>query len=225
MASSPSFRRRVALRFGAAFVLLPLVVLGPAGTWRWPEAWAWIGILFLAMILIVTWTLRHDPAVLERRLETHEPERRQRWIVATSTIAAIGTFLVPGLDRRFGWSDVPTPFILAADALLVLAFVLFAWVLRTNAWAGRTICVEAGQQAVEGGPYALVRHPMYVSSLLVYLATPLALGSWWGLVPAALTIPTFLVRILAEEETLVRELAGYAAYRQRVRWRLVPGVW
>lgn len=224
-APSPTLLRRLALRFVAAFVVLPAVIVAPAGTWGWPEAWIWFGILLASTLGLVGWIYRRDPAVLERRLALREPETRQRWIVAVSGLAGIATFVLPGLDRRFGWSEVPWALVLAGDAVLVGAFLLFAVVLRTNAWAGRTVRVEAGQRVIDVGPYAWVRHPMYVSSLLVFFATPVALGSWWGLVPALLTLPSFVARILAEEDTLLRELPGYADYRKKVPWRLIPWIW
>jgi protein-S-isoprenylcysteine O-methyltransferase Ste14 len=133
--------------------------------------------------------------------------------------------LIPGLDHRYGWSDVPLGTVLAADALVIAGYTLIFLVFRENSFASRVVEVVPGQRVVSTGPYAVVRHPMYLGSSIMWLATPVALGSYWAL-PFFFFIPAVLVyRILNEEEVLLRELPGYREYMQNVRYRLIPGIW
>jgi protein-S-isoprenylcysteine O-methyltransferase Ste14 len=134
-------------------------------------------------------------------------------------------FILPGLDRRFGWSDVPVPVVLAADLLVLLGYGIVVLAFRENQYASRTVQVEQGQKVIATGPYALVRHPMYLGAMLMYAASPLALGSYWALIPALVIVPILVVRIVNEEQVLERELPGYPEYRQATRYRLLPGIW
>ena len=155
----------------------------------------------------------------------HEKEPTQRRVILLSFVSTIVAFLLPGFDRRWSWSNVPLPVVVAAELIVVLGYGLFVLVLRENRYASRVIEVEQGQQVTRTGPYALVRHPMYLGVMLMYLASPLALGSYWALLPAAVIIPTLVARILNEEKVLQRELNGYREYMQVTKYRLFPGVW
>jgi len=146
-------------------------------------------------------------------------------IVRIATLCYLLVFLIPGVDRRFGWSEVPGPAVLAADGLIVLAYGLFLLVLRENRYASRVIEVEQGQHVVTTGPYAVVRHPMYVAVRAIALATPIALGSWWGVLASAPLVAVIAARIRGEDRQLVAELAGYDAYRHATKARLIPGLW
>jgi protein-S-isoprenylcysteine O-methyltransferase Ste14 len=132
---------------------------------------------------------------------------------------------LPGFDRRWGWSDVPTPIVLIASLLVLLGYGLVVRVFLENRYASRVIQVEAEQQVVSTGAYAFVRHPMYLGTAVMYLATPVALGSYWAMIPAVFVIPILVVRILNEEQVLEKELKGYLEYKQKVRYRLIPGIW
>lgn len=204
--------------FGAIFFV-------PAGTLRYWQAWAYMGVLFLPMIFTLAYLLRHDPALLERRLRAKEAASEQRWAVALSGVSILAAMLVSAFDRRLGWSHVPVPVVVVALLLVLLSYGAFFLVIRENSYASRVIEIAEGQQVISTGPYALVRHPMYTAVHVMFLATPLALGSWWGLVPAALVIPSMVLRILDEEKQLREGLPGYREYCQTVRWRLIPGVW
>jgi protein-S-isoprenylcysteine O-methyltransferase Ste14 len=133
--------------------------------------------------------------------------------------------MLPGLDKRFGWSNVPPLVVFLADGLVLFGYSLFFWVMRTNSYASRIVQVTAGQQVISTGPYAIIRHPMYFSTLLIYPFSPLALGSYWAMLPTFIIIILLVARILNEEEVLVRDLPGYAEYRQKVKYRLIPGIW
>jgi protein-S-isoprenylcysteine O-methyltransferase Ste14 len=141
------------------------------------------------------------------------------------SICFIALLVVPALDHRFGWSAVPVGGVVAGDALVVIGFCLIALVYRANTFSSATIEIAENQKVVSTGPYALVRHPMYASGILYLLGTPLALGSYWGLVPLVAMMPLLIWRLLAEERFLARNLAGYTEYQKRVRHRIVPGAW
>lgn len=218
-------RMKMLTWFFAGFIVMALFLFLPAGSlFYWP-AWVYLGVLFIPMIVVGNYFITRDPGLLERRLrarEQYEPQKRIQGI--TGILFFIG-FLIPGLDYRFGWSSVPVPLILAADAVVALGYLLVFLVFRENSYSSRIINVEAGQRVITTGPYAIIRHPMYLGVTLMFLATPLALGSWWA-VPVFLFLPVFLVfRIRNEEEVLIRELPGYAEYCRDVKYRLIPGIW
>jgi protein-S-isoprenylcysteine O-methyltransferase Ste14 len=213
------------VRLVAGIAILAAVFFLPAGTTDWWQAWAYMAILFTAVTVMFAWLLVHDPALLERRMRGVERRSEQRLVQAAGSVVYVLVFLLPGLDRRFGWSHVPAAVSVAADLLVVAGYAGFAWVLRVNSWASRLVEVQQGQRVVTAGPYALVRHPMYSAILLMFFATPVALGSWWALIPAALLAPVLALRIRHEETLLARELAGYADYVRTTRWRLLPGLW
>ena len=158
-------------------------------------------------------------------MQMREREVAQRRIITLSYLYFLVAFTLPGFDRRWGWSDVPPLVVIAADLLVMLGYAMFVLVLRENQYAARTIQVEQGQRVISSGPYALVRHPMYLGVTLMYLASPLALGSYWVLLPALLIVPILVARIINEEKVLERDLAGYREYKQIIRYRLLPGVW
>jgi protein-S-isoprenylcysteine O-methyltransferase Ste14 len=218
-------RRIALLRFGAGAVVLGAILFLPAWSLRWWEAWLFLGTLFVPMGLVGRYLLRNDPALLERRMKYGEERTQQRAIVKATSALWLLTFVIPGFDHRFGWSSVPIWLVLLADALVLAGYLVFFLTVRENSFAARTIRVEEGQQVISTGPYAVVRHPMYVGLSMMMVFAPLALGSWWAVIPALTTPPSLMLRILDEEEAMAAELPGYVAYTQRVRWRLIPWVW
>ena len=218
-------RKILLIRFSAAFIVLALVLFLTAGSLTYWQAWVYLGVLFVPLALVVNYFLKRDPAFLERRMRVHEREGTQKRIQAFGSILFFLGFLIPGLDYRYGWSIVPIPLVLAADAVVFLGYFFIFLVFRENSYASRIVEVEAGQRVITTGPYALIRHPMYLGIILMFLATPLALGSWCSL-PIFLLLPISLVfRIRNEEDVLVRQLPGYAEYCEEVRYRLLPLVW
>jgi protein-S-isoprenylcysteine O-methyltransferase Ste14 len=201
---------------------------GLAGTLRYWEAWVYLAVFTIATAVTTFDLLARDPALLEGRMRagpTAEQEPAQRVIMLFATLAFIALLVVPALDRRFGWSTMPTWLVLVGDVLVVIGFAIVGRVYRENTYTGATIRVEPGQTVVSTGPYAFVRHPMYTGALLYLLGTSPALGSYWGLVAFAVMLASILCRLHDEERVLSRSLPGYDDYRQRVRHRLVPGVW
>jgi protein-S-isoprenylcysteine O-methyltransferase Ste14 len=217
--------RKVYLRIALAVPVLGAIIFLPAGTLAFWEAWLYLAVLLIPMSVVFNYLLHHDPELLARRVQWREKETAQRRIINLSLLYFLLAFMLPGFDRRWGWSDASWPVVLAADLVVMLGYTLFMLVLRENRYAARTIRVEEGQRVISSGPYAIVRHPMYLGALLMYLASPMALGSYWALVPALLIVPILVARILNEERVLERDLNGYLEYKQATRYRLVPGLW
>ncbi len=220
-----SFSIRLTLRMVVGVAFISALLMLPAGTIRYWPAWIYIAALFGPMIAVTLYFLRHDRALLERRMESREVEPAQRLIIGLFGLLCFGGFLLAGLDFRFGWSSPPMALILAANLAVVLGYLVTFWVLKTNSYAARTIRVEDEQPVIDTGPYAKVRHPMYTGVMLMMLATPLALGSLVAVPVFLLIPPLFVGRILNEEKVLREQLHGYIDYCERVPARLIPGLW
>jgi protein-S-isoprenylcysteine O-methyltransferase Ste14 len=191
----------------------------------WWQSWVVCAELLVPMTIFALWAARARPEFLARRARYREKEASQRRLLRAANPVILASYALPGIDRRLGWSDVPLGLQLSAMGILGLGYLLILAVFVANPWAGRTVETEADQPVISTGPYAVVRHPMYVGVLAMFLSLPIALGSLVALLPAAFTIPVLVIRIRDEEEVLRRDLPGYEAYTRRVRSRLVPGVW
>ena len=210
--------------------LLGLVLVGallflPAGSLSYVGGWRLMGLLFGPMLIAGFVMLFRSPALLEKRLDAREKQAAQKGVLAFSGLMFIGSFVVAGLDWRFGWSKVSLPVTIIASILFLAAYGLYAEVMRENAYLSRTIKVEEGQKVVDTGLYGIVRHPMYSATLLLFLAMPLVLGSWYALIPMAFYPAIIIVRLLNEEKLLTRELPGYEEYKQKVKYHLIPFIW
>ena len=208
--------------------VMGVIIFGTAGTTQYWQAWVCLIIFTLTSLLTTIYLIRNDPELLKRRMRggpAAEKRASQRVIMVFASLAFIGLLVVPGLDRRFDWSTVPLYVVIGGDALVVIGFYFIFLVYRENTYTSATIEVAANQKVIESGPYSIVRHPMYASALLYLLGTPLALGSYVGLLPFLALIPILIWRLSDEEKVLTKEVDGYELYRQRVRYRLVPGVW
>lgn len=205
-------------------VMLAMFFL-PAGSFNFWEAWVYLTIIFVSMFAFLIYFLKNDPELLERRMRSKEKEIEQKWIIGTMSVCFIFTFLLPGFDQRFGWSHVPVIMVIIADIVVLLGYGFVFLVLKENSYASRVIEVEKDQKVISSGPYAVVRHPMYLGVALMFLFTPLALGSYWALIPAVLMIFVLVPRIFNEEKVLERDLDGYREYMQQVKYRLIPGIW
>jgi len=211
--------------FGVAIALLLFVV---AGTIRYWQAWIYLAIALGASLFTTLYLMKNDPALLERRMRggpTAEREPRQKVIMLFASLGFIALLVVPALDHRFGWSAVPLWLVVIGDVLTAVGFYLIYRVYRVNTFTSATIQVAANQSVVSTGPYAVVRHPMYASASLYVIGTPLALGSWWGLLAVVATLPFLIWRLLDEERLLAQRLPGYTEYQKEVPYRLVPRIW
>lgn len=211
------------LLFGIALVGLLLFL--PAGTWQYWQAWVFIAVLFVPMLIMGVWLLINSPELLAKRLNNKEKEATQKHVVALSGLMFVGGFVVCGLDYRWGWSDMPWWIVGMAEVLFLLGYAMYAEVMRENAYLSRTIEVQENQKLIDTGLYGIVRHPMYTATLLMFLTMPLILGSLWGGAIFAVYPVLIIKRIQNEEQVLSIGLKGYTDYQQRVRWRLIPWVW
>ena len=209
-------------------LFLALVIFLPAWTLRYWQGWLYWLIFGLACFVLGLYFARHHPALVARRMEAGpkaEKEPRQKLILWCASATLVALYVVCGLDHRFGWSSVPSSLVLIADLLVILSSYGFFITFRANEYAASTVTVETGQPVISLGPYAVMRHPMYTAAIILYVATPVALASWWGVAPAAVLAAVIVWRLIDEEAYLAKHLAGYADYQSRVRARLVPGIW
>ena len=207
----------------SAFVGLLVIVPGGLDFW---QGWLYWIVFSLCSLVVAFYFLRHDPALMERRLRARaEREASQKLIRALLIALLVPLYVIPGLDHRFGWSHVPAFVVVIANAAVVLGFAIIFLTFKANSHASAIIDVAPDQRVVSSGPYAIVRHPMYLGSALLLLATPFALGSMWAIIFALLTIGCLVWRLLEEERYLSQHLAGYDDYRQLTSYRLIPFIW
>ena len=204
------------------------LIFVPAGTVRYWQGWVSLAVFIICSGTYTTYLAKHDPALLKRRTEagiSYEKEFTQKIVMASLYAACIVLVVIPPLDFRFGWSLMPWQVSIIGDALVAFSFYIFYLVSKVNTYAAANIRVEEGQRVISSGVYALVRHPMYFAALFLFVGIPVALGSWWALLLVPVFISILVVRILNEEKVLVRDLPGYVDYTEKVRYRLIPGIW
>ena len=218
------FRQAVTKFFGG-FVLLGLLLFLPAGTIDWWQGWLLMGILFIPMFVAGLVMLKKSPELLKKRLNAREEQGEQRRVILLSGLMFLAAFVIAGLNFRFRWIILPDWVSWASAGIFLLGYALYAEVLRENEWLSRTVEVQEGQSVVDTGLYGMVRHPMYMSTLLLFLSMPLVLGSVISFVIMLAYIPIIALRIKNEEQVLTRQLVGYSEYRQKVRWKVIPFVW
>lgn len=217
--------KEACLKLSLGILLVAALVFLPAGTLRFRNGWLLMLVLFLPMLAVGVLLLIKHPALLEQRLKSKETQREQNLVVKLSGLMFVAGFVIAGLDFRFGWCPLPQWVSYIAAAVFLLSYLLYAEVLRENPWLSRTVEVQTGQTVIDTGLYGVVRHPMYTATLLLFLSMPLILGSLWSFA-IFLAYPVIIAkRIQNEEQVLEVELEGYAAYRKKVRYRLIPFLW
>lgn len=212
-------------KFTCGLLMVGLLIFLPAGTLAYPHGWLLMGLLFGPMLIAGFVMLFKSPDFLEKRLDAKEKQATQKGVLAFSGLMFIAGFVLAGLDFRFGWSDMPQWVVIVASVLFLVAYALYAQVMRENAYLSRTIKVEQGQKVVDTGLYGIVRHPMYMATVLLFLMIPLVLGSWYSLIAFAFYPAIIIVRLKDEEDLLTRELPGYDAYKEKVKYRILPFIW
>ena len=212
-------------KFIAGLLLVALLLFLPAGTLVYPGGLLFLCLLFIPMLLLGILMLARARDLLAKRLDVKEKQGTQKGVVAVMGLVFLSGFILAGLDFRFGWSKVPLPVVIVASVLFLVGYALYAEVMRENAYLSRTIKVEEGQTVISTGLYAVVRHPMYTASTVMFLALPLVLGSWYALIPFALYPVIMVVRIRGEEKLLTAELLGYDEYKKKVKYRMIPFIW
>jgi protein-S-isoprenylcysteine O-methyltransferase Ste14 len=212
-------------KFLMGLLLVGAMLFWPAGGFDYVNGWLFCGLLFVPMLILGVVLLIKSPDLLRKRLDSREKEKTQKGVIAWSGLLFFVGFVLAGLDHRFGWSSVPAWVVAAASVVLLISYALYAEVMRENAYLSRKIEIQEGQQVVDTGLYGIVRHPMYAVTLWLFLSIPLVLGSWYSLICFAFYPVAIVTRILNEECVLVAGLEGYAEYRKRVKYRLIPFIW
>lgn len=209
-------------------VVMAALLFVAAGTLDYWQAWIFLAVYFALSVAITLYLVRKDPDLLARRMSGGpfaEKQTAQKIIMSFASGGFIGLLVVPALDHRLSWSQMPPSVALAGDGLMALGWLGVFFVFKENTFTSATIELAPDQQVISTGPYALVRHPMYLSGLVLLLGIPIALGSWWGMLALVAVLPALIWRLIDEERFLARNLPGYVEYRQRVRYRLIPRVW
>ena len=213
------------LKFFAGLLLVGALIFLPAGSFAYWQGWLLIGILFVPMFAAGLVMMAKNPELLRKRLNAKEEETEQKQVIAFSGLMFLAAFILAGLNWRFRWLLLPDWAVWAAAVVFLLAYLLYAEVLRENTYLSRTIEVQENQKVVDTGLYGIVRHPMYAVTVLLFLAMPLVLASPISFAVMLAYLPLIVKRIRNEEEILERGLEGYAEYKKRVKYRLIPGIW
>ncbi|MCL4268061.1 MAG: isoprenylcysteine carboxylmethyltransferase family protein [Anaerolineales bacterium] len=212
-------------RLLAGVLMFALLFFLPAGTWRYWQAWMYIGVLITPMFFVIAYFMRKDPDLLERRMRMRERRTEQRKIINLSVLFFVLAYILPGFDIRFGWSKMPAWVSIVAAVVMFLSYLIVFRTMQVNSFLSRVIEVAENQKVIDTDVYGIVRHPMYVGMTVLYVVSPIVLGSWWAVIPALVIIPVIVFRILDEEKALEKELPGYMEYKQKVKYRLIPFVW
>lgn len=213
------------VKFVLGIVLVMLLVFIPAGTLSYFNGWLFIGLLFIPMFIFGIYLFFKKPELLRRRLNNKEKEGTQKFVVLISALLFIGGFIVCGLDYRYEFSKLPDYIVIIGSVLLLIGYALYIEVMRENEYLLRTIEIEKEQKVVDTGLYGLVRHPMYLSVILLFLSFPLVLGSLYGFYIFLIFPLVLIIRIRNEEKILVKELKGYSKYKLKVKYKLIPFIW
>lgn len=213
------------VKFLLGVILLGVLLFLPAGSFAYWNAWLLMGILFVPMFIAGLVLMAKNPSLLQKRLDAREKEAEQKSVVALSGLMFLSAFIVAGLDWRFGWTNMPVWVAWIATGLFLLSYLLYAEVLRENTYLSRTIEVQEDQKVIDTGLYGLVRHPMYMATLVLFLSMPLVLGSLYAFLIMLVYIPIIAKRIRNEEKVLEKGLPGYKEYKQKVKYKVIPFIW
>ena len=212
-------------KFLLGFALVAALLFVPAGSFGYWQAWLFLGVLFVPMFCAGIVMMIKSPALLKKRLNAKEKQSEQKEVLLLSGLMFLAAFVLAGLNYRFGWFMLPKWVCIAAAGVFLIAYVLYAEVLRENVYLSRTIEVQENQKVIDTGLYGIVRHPMYMSTLLLFLAMPLVLGSVFSFAVMLLYIPIIAKRIRGEEQILEAGLDGYAGYKKRIKYKVIPFIW
>ena len=221
----PLLLKQAITKFLSGLILVGLLLFLPAGTFAFPQAWRLIVILFVPMFIAGLIMMKKNPDLLRKRLNAKEEQAEQKTVIALSGLMFLASFVAAGLNFRFGWIRLPEWVSYAACVLFLIGYALFAEVLRENAYLARTVAVQEDQRVIDTGLYGVVRHPMYLSTLILFLAMPLVLGSVISFVIMLAYFPIIARRIRNEEQVLEHGLDGYTEYKKRVRYKVIPHIW
>jgi protein-S-isoprenylcysteine O-methyltransferase Ste14 len=215
----------VVIRFASALIVLGIVIFIPAGTLKYWNAWFYLAAISLAMLSTLIYLYVNDPLLLEKRMRIKEKEKEQKAYVKLSVILFFMSFIIPGLDYRYQWSQMPFWVMILALIIFFCGYIMFIVVMKQNSYASRVIEIQDQQKLIDTGLYSVVRHPMYLAATIIYVASPVVLGSFYALIPIAFLPVLFAYRIKNEEKILLAGLERYGEYSKRVKYKLIPFVW
>jgi len=213
------------IKYMSGLVMMGLLLFIPAGTLAFGGGWRFIALLFVPMLILGITLLIKAPGLLAKRLSAKEKQTAQKGIVAAAGMIFVLAFVLAGLDFRYAWTNVPMWLIWLSSAVMLLSYGMYAEVMRENAYLSRTVEIQRGQRVIDTGLYAIVRHPMYTSTVLLFLSMPLVLGSWVSFCVMLLYPGVIVFRVINEEKVLEEGLEGYREYKSRVKYRLIPFIW
>lgn len=213
------------IKYVAGIILIGVLLFLPAGSFDYSGAWLFMALLFIPMLIMGIVLFLKAPALLEKRLSGKEKEKAQRGVVALSGLMFPIGFVTAALDFRFGWSYPPEWLVVLSSVIFLIGYAMYAEVMRENAYLSRTVEIQKDQKVISSGLYKIVRHPMYLATLLMFLPMPLILGSFYGLIPFAIYPIAIVIRIQSEEKLLTEGLSGYSEYKEKVKYRLIPFIW
>jgi len=216
---------RAFLAYTLSFFFVSLLVFVTAGSFKFWNGWLFIGALFIPMFFGLMYLLAKEPDLLTRRLKTKEKEKTQKAYQILSIIMCLFIFIVPGLDFRFNWSEVPVSVVLLSTFLMMSGYLMFFIVMKQNTYASRVIEIQDEQKLIDTGLYSYIRHPMYLAGIILFGFTPLVLGSFYGMIPMIFIPILLVIRIKNEEKVLMNGLKGYREYMKKVKYRLLPFIW
>jgi protein-S-isoprenylcysteine O-methyltransferase Ste14 len=216
---------RASLMYLLSFFYVSLLIFVPAGSLKFWNGWLFIGALFIPMFLILIYLLVKEPDLMTRRLKTKEKEKTQRAYQVLSIIVCLIAFIVPGLDFRFNWSNIPLPVVLISALIMMSGYLMFFIVMKQNTYASRVIEIQNEQKLIDTGLYSFIRHPMYLAGTIIFGFAPLVLGSFYALIPMIFIPVLLIIRIKNEEKVLIDGLKGYDQYMKNVKYRLLPFIW
>ena len=212
-------------RFIFGLIFISAILFIPAGSIEYWNAWLFIGILFIPILFVGIYLIIRDPELLDKRLNSQEKENKQKKMVLFTTITFLAGFILSGLDYRFGWSSVPLFLVVLSAIMVLIGYIMFFMVIRQNRYASRVVEVQEKQKVIDTGFYGVVRHPMYSAAILIFLFTPLVLGSFIALIPFLIFPFQMNIRIKNEEQVLEEGLDGYVEYKKRVKYKVIPFIW
>jgi protein-S-isoprenylcysteine O-methyltransferase Ste14 len=216
---------RVTLIVIPMMLFMAVLVFVPAWTLNYWQGWLFLATLFIPMFFVFLYMLKHYRKLLEKRINVKEKREKQGALQIFNTVLFFMLMVIAGLDRRFGWSQLPPYVSIVCAVVMFTGYMAFIKTMLHNEYASRVIEIQKGQKLIDTGPYAVIRHPMYASGMLMYIFIPLVLGSWWGEIPMLLIPVNLTIRLLDEERMLIKELKGYKRYMKKVKYRLIPWVW
>ncbi|MRS02332.1 isoprenylcysteine carboxylmethyltransferase family protein [bacterium] len=216
---------KVLIRFFFGFIFLGLLIFVPAGTMKFFNGWLLIAGLFIPMMFIMCYLFIKDPELLEKRINLKEKEDAQKKYVKLSLVLFVSAYIIPGLDFRYNWSDIPLWIVFIALFVMICGYIMFIIVMLQNRYASRVIEIQDRQKLIDTGLYSVVRHPMYLSATILYLASSVVMGSYYALIPMVLVPFLLAFRIKNEEKILLTGLPGYEEYVKKVKYRMIPFIW